>query len=203
LGLYYYRKANRVLRRTISLDNVDVFSIEGLKKIHQHYSLISDDDRELIQIYLQEAKTCFHKAMDVSEKDIMWEGFILYNEAKSTYLLQLMQDDQERQNWEEMMNQALTARKRITIFLHDILEKDIPSHLQTAFEFENQLAGLVKMNIFIAEKKDITDSFNKEKYYYPLYEGLLQSRLIQRPNPGGFKKIEEFQEDIVRHLESI
>ncbi|UXH43230.1 hypothetical protein N5C46_16240 [Rossellomorea vietnamensis] len=202
LGLYYYRKANHVLRRTISLDSMDVFSIEGLKRIHQHISLFSDDERELIQIYLQEAKTCFHKAMDVSEKDIMWEGFILYNEAKSTYLLQLLQGNHEGQNWEAMMNQALTARKRITIFLHDILERDTPSHLQTAFEFENQLAGLVKMNILIAEKKDITDSFNKEKYVYPLYEGLLQSRLIQRPNPGSFKKIEEFQEDIVKRLEN-
>lgn len=141
--------------------------------------------------------------MDVSEKDIMWEGFILYNEAKSTYLLQLLQDNYEGQSWEIMMNNALTARKRITIFLHDILERDTPSHLQTAFEFENQLAGLVKMNILIAEKKDITNLFNKEKYSYPLYEGLLESRLIQRPNPGSFKKIEEFQEDVVRHLEGI
>lgn len=33
LGLYYYRKANHVLRRTISLDSMDVFSIEGLKRI--------------------------------------------------------------------------------------------------------------------------------------------------------------------------
>ncbi|MCA1060840.1 hypothetical protein LCL96_18150 [Rossellomorea aquimaris] len=200
LGLYYYRKANHVLRRTIHLDNLDVFSIEGLKRIHRDISLFSDDDRELFQIYLQEAKTCFHKAMDVSEKDIMWEGFILYNEARTTYLLQLIQEGYEGESWELLMNQALTARKRITIFLHDILEKDTPSHLQMAFEFENQLGGLVKVNILIAENKSVTDLYNKEKYSSPLYEGLLQDTLLQKPNPGRFNKIDKFQEDIVNSI---
>jgi hypothetical protein len=108
----------------------------------------------------------------------------------------LVLEDHEGPDWELLMNLAFTARKRITIFLNDILEKDKPSYLQKAFEYESQLAGLVKINISLAEKRDITDTLNKPKYHYPSYEEILLDKLLQDPNPGKFNKIEEFQEAI-------
>jgi hypothetical protein len=200
LGLYYNKKANLVLRKKFDLMNVDFFSIDGLHEVKNKLNLLSDDEIELFTMYLQEAKSSFQKALESGNKDVMWEGFIKYNDARSTYLLQLVHKDYNGENWQVIMNEALIARNRLNILIKDILEHNETNYLQDAFAFEYHLASLVKMNILITEKQDITDMFNRTKYYYNQnYAGLQNHALVTETYNGDYAKIKDYQKGLLQY----
>ena len=163
LGLYYNSKANSVLRNKYGLGHTDFYSIDGLKNVKKQIALLSNEDRELFTLYLKEAKKAFHLALSQGKDDVMWEGFIKFNEARTTYLLQQVLDDPQDLNWLSIMNEAIIARKKLNIQINDILEGE-ESHLKEAFQFEFTYASLLRINILIIENKDITDTFDRIKY---------------------------------------
>jgi hypothetical protein len=202
LGLYYNRKANSVLREKFDLENTDFFSIDGLKQIKNKIALLSDEEVELFTLYLHEAKNSFQKALENGKNDVMWEGFIKFNDARSTYLLQLVPTDYQA-DWQTIINEALVARNRLNILIKDVLENEDRTFLQEAFNFEYYLAGLVKMNILIVENKDITDTFNRLKYQAPNYEDILEDTLMKEPYSGKFNKIKTYQNKIIEYITTV
>ncbi|MFD1020222.1 hypothetical protein [Thalassobacillus hwangdonensis] len=204
LGLYYNKKANGILRRKYDMDNLDFFSTEGALKVKQTiHTQLSSEDLELFILYLNEAKYAFHQALENGHKDVMWEGFIKYNDARSTYLLQQTSVTYEGEDWQSIMNDALVARNRLNILISDILERETPSHLQESFNFEYHLASLAKINLLIAEKQDITDSLGQLKYAYPSYEGLEKDPLLETSFEGKFDKINAYQQEIRSSLTAL
>jgi hypothetical protein len=200
LGLYYNTKANSILRRKFELGHINFFSIKGLQEVKYKVNWMSDEEIELFTLYLLEAKNAFQKAMNFGKSDVMWEGFIKYNEARSTYLLKLVHSQYEGKNWDEIMNEALIARNRITILSKDIFEEEERPHLQEAFHFEKLLAGLVKINILLVENKNVTDAFNRIKYSYPTYDGILDDPIMKEPYNGKDPIIHKFRNDIIEFI---
>jgi hypothetical protein len=204
LGLYYNKKANLILRKKFDLMEVDFFSLNGLLEVKNKLKLLTDEERELFTLYLREAKKCFQRALDNGNKDVMWEGFIKFNDARSTYFLQLVLEDYKGADWQDIMNEALIARNRLNILIKDILENEENSYLQDAFIFEYYLASLVKMNILITEKQDITDVFKRPKYYFEEnYRGIEEDVLIKETYKGDYLKVKEYQKDIRQYVRTI
>ncbi|WP_409252116.1 hypothetical protein V1502_18785 [Bacillus sp. SCS-153A] len=202
LGLFYNKKANLILRKKYGLMDVDFFSLTGLLEVKEKIKLLTDEERELFTLYLQEAKKSFKKAADNGNKDVMWEGFIKFNDARSTYFLQQVLKNYEGPDWKVIMDEALIARNRLNILIKDILENQEDGYLQEKFNFEYYLASLVKLNILIAEKQDITDSFNRPKYYANNnYAGIKEDLLIKEVYNGDDPKVKDYQVAIVQYVE--
>lgn len=202
LGLYFNKKANLILRKKFGLMEVDFFSISGLLQVKQKLKLLTEEERELFIIYLQEAKKSFQKALENRNEDIMWEGFIKYNEARSTYFLQLVLQNYDGVSWQVMMDEAIVARNKLNILIRDILENDHINYLQDAFIFEYNLASLVKMNIHIVEQLDITDMFKQPKYYFnQRYDGIVEDVILKKKYNDDYKKVKEYQEGIFEYFE--
>lgn len=198
LGLYYNKNANLILRKKFELMDIDFFSIKGLLEVKNKLELLTDEERELFTLYLQEAKKSFEKALANGNNDVMWEGFIKFNDARTTYLLQLVLEDFEGTSWHIIMDEALIARNRLNILIRDIIGSEGDSYLQDAFQFEYYLASLVKLNILIAEKQDITDMFNRAKYYVSEnYKGIKEDKLIKESYYGYYAKVSDYQESII------
>jgi hypothetical protein len=196
LGLFYNKKANMVLRKKFGIETVDFFSLDGARKVKNSIDLLTNEEAELFIMYLNEAKKAFKRAMDNKNDDLMWEGFIKFNEARTTYLLQLTLDDYQGTQWIDLMNEAVVARNRLNILMDDILYKEERTHLQEAFIYESYLASLIKINLMIAEEIDITDQFNRSRYLAPHYDGLQEDPLLKEAYGGKFDKIQQYQDRI-------
>lgn len=196
LGLYYNAKAQNVLRKKNGVEGLDIFSIDGLKRIKELIDDFTDEEQELYIIYLQEANINFHYALENGKTDVMWDGFIQYNNARTTYLLQLVHSTTGDSTWQKKLDEALVSRHRITILVKDTLENQTGSHLQRSFEFEKLLTSIIRINILIAEQEEIKDLFSSETYIAPTYQGLLQSPIMKNIYTGQFKKIGTYQNAI-------
>lgn len=204
LGLYYNKKANLVLRKKFGLMEVDFFSLDGLSEVNNKLESLTGEEKELFIMYLKEAKNSFQKALENGNNDVMWEGFIKYNDARSTYLLQLVLKDDKEADWQATINEALIARNKLNILISDILENEEINYLQDAFIFEYYLASLVKMNILITEKLDITDMFNGPKYYFrENYDGIQEDVLIKEAYNGDYLKVKDYQQGIIEYMNKV
>ncbi|WP_163099375.1 hypothetical protein [Peribacillus alkalitolerans] len=200
LGLFYNKKANMVLRRRFGMEVVDFFSLDGVSKVKSKIHLLSDEETELFIMYLQEAKKAFRNALENGEDDIMWAGFIKFNEARTTFLLNLILSEEQENNWIQLMNESLVARNRLNILIDDILHKEEKTHLQEAFIYESYLASLIKFNLIISEGLDITDQFGRTKYFAQNYDGILEDPLLKETYNGKFDKVKDYQERIIEHI---
>ncbi|MEH7385782.1 hypothetical protein V7147_10280 [Bacillus sp. JJ1521] len=201
LGLFYNKKAMAILRNQLQLGNKDAFEIEVMKKIVKNMDKLSGEQAELYTMYLTESKNAFKKALENCQDDVMWEGFIKYNDARSTFFIQLAQPSYNGADWLEIMNEAITARNRLNILIDDILELDNSSYLQEAFIYQEYLARLVTYNILIATNSHITDTLGKVKYAYPTYNRIQDDRFVKVPITGRFNRIEEYQQDIINFVQ--
>ena len=205
LGLYYNSKAYSVLGKKYGLENIDFFSIDGLMKVKESMKDLSFEEKELLTLYLNEARVSFSKALQNGSYDVMWEGFIKYNDARAAYLLQLVLGKETVTSdgvseWESIMNQAIISRNRLTILFSDILESQGSYLFQKAFQDEKDLASLVKINIQIVNGQDITNTINEVKYKAPHYTGLLEDPTLSEPSGYILSKVTEHQQRIKQYL---
>ncbi|WP_088072006.1 hypothetical protein [Gottfriedia luciferensis] len=203
LGLFYNKKAMYIIRQKFELGNRDFFDVEVLKKIVAQIGELTSEEIELYKMYLDESRSAFKKAIECCKNDIMWTGFIKYNDARSAFFSQLVFTEEynkdANENWTSIMNEAITARSKLNLLIKDTFQESIKSHLQEAFIYQEYLARLVKINILIAENKDITDTLGKVIYQYPNYEGLEDDKYINGTYTGMFRKINDYQNEIVRY----
>ena len=59
-------------------------------KVKESMKELSFEEKELLTLYLNEARATFKKALQNGSYDVMWEGFIKYNDARAAYLLGLV-----------------------------------------------------------------------------------------------------------------
>lgn len=201
LGLFYNKKAMNIMRRNPGLEHADFFDILVLRKVIRQINALENEEAELFTMYLLESKKAFQKALDNSKDDVMWNGFIKYNDARSTFFLQIIQPDYEGEGWKEMMDGAILARCRLNHLISDMVLTEAPNHLQRFFKYQEYLAKLVKINILIATKENITDGFQQTQYAYPGYRGLKEDRIVKESYSGEFKNIKKYQERILSFLE--
>lgn len=178
LGLFYNKKAMNIIRKRYDMWEEDFFEIDVLKNIHKKAQALNEEDKELFVMYLKESLKAFQVALDSSNEDVMWEGFIKYNQARSTYFLQLVDETYKGTNWESIINEAIRARGTLNHLLRDTLDGKDQTYLQEAFIAQEYLARFVKLNLQVASNDPITDSFGSTKYTAPSYDGLPEDPLL-------------------------
>ncbi|SHG03990.1 hypothetical protein [Ornithinibacillus halophilus] len=205
LGLFYNKKAMYLIGQHIKLnsDNTDLFDIENHRQLIVHKHKIDSGVLDTISIYLQESKNAFEHAIKCSQNDTMWEGFIKYNNARTTYFLKLLSPDEkgEHGDWQELMDDAILARMKLNTLIEDVIKTSNNSYLKDYFIYQEYIARLVKINILIARKEDITDFRGNVLYKAPEYKKLLKDSIINFPYEGNFTRIVEYQDKIRKLLE--
>ncbi|ULT56618.1 hypothetical protein L1999_26875 [Neobacillus drentensis] len=202
LGLFYNKKAMTILFDNLNLGKGDIFEIDRLKEVIRKIPSLDGENVELATMYLKESKKAFQHALENCKNDVMWEGFIKYNDARSTYFLKLVQPEYQGEDWNILMNEAIIARGKLNYLIKDLYEKGAPpTFLQEEFNYQEYLARLVKINILIAEETDINDTLNISRYPAPQYTGLKNDRFIKEPYLGSNTKIRNYQQDILRKLD--
>lgn len=196
LGLFYNKKAMYLIRERINLGARDIFEIAALKEVLESSHMIKNEEFELVTMYLSESMSAYKKALNTCQEDLLWQGFIHANYARSTFFLQLITGD-AGEDWTVSMNKAILYRKRLNMLLKDYLDDNKPqTHLQKALIYQEYLARFVKMNILIAQGIDVTDTRNIPKYMAPNYEGIEKDYLINNDYCGPFARIRGYQEAI-------
>ena len=196
LGLYYNKKAMQLLREKLDMEKKDLLEIGSIQQLKDNLHMLNSDDFELIFIYLNQSLRNFREASICCKEDIMWEGFIKYNEARTIYFSTLLFAEEHYVDWEEVMDKAINARKKLNLLILDILPKTRNTYLQSYFIYQELLVCLVKINIQIAEQKDITDSRNIVRYFAPTYDGLLEDKVMNASNASFFSSINRYQDAI-------
>lgn len=96
LGLDYRRKANKILQKCGNVEKE--FSFNYMKEVLA-YQYTEEDIRHFC-ILLNRAKECFKNASRLAETDILWEGYIEYNEVRLRVMEYLIQHT----NKEDILN---------------------------------------------------------------------------------------------------
>lgn len=200
LGLFYQKKAIAVLQNKYELPEGNMFSLQRLKHAKEIIGSMHEDDKELFIIYLKEAKKSFNTALEQGTDDIMWEGFIKYNAARTIYLLSLV-NEAGQEIWHKVMDEALAARYKLNILIEDIVQSR--THLQENLQYESNLANLVKINIQMSEGLDITNRVGQVKYTAPMYNGLEDDPILTVPYNDHFDVIPVLQQGITRYLSEV
>ncbi len=189
----------KLIREMLDIVEYDLLSIQSLRTLHK-YSKESLDERniELLSIYLEEALASFDQAIESSGSDMIWEGFIKYNQARTLYFYELLLGEHAGR-WEEVMDEAITARAKLNTIINDPTGEQ-RSYLQEEFIDLENVARLVKINIKLAANENITDIKNTIIYNYPGYEGLLETPVLKEPYHGQSEAIRNYQQMIIREL---
>lgn len=198
LGLFYNKKAMNLLRGQIG--NADLLEIKTLKQFIGNVDSYPKEELEIVKMYLMEAKKAFVKAAESCEDDVMWNGFIKFNDARTTFFMQIVGMDDIHLNWRHLMSEAIQTRKKLNLLIRDLIDTDSRTYLQEAFIFEEYLSKLVELNFLIATESDFIDSSNDQTYLAPNFIGLEKNPYIQVPYEGPFDRIQKYQMEILDHL---
>ncbi|MFD2629961.1 hypothetical protein [Oceanobacillus kapialis] len=195
LGLMFNKKAMNILKRELPIkDNKDLFELDQLKLISSSIDQLTGNEKEITVMFLQESKAAFEKALESAKEDVMWQGFIQYNDARSSFFLEVVTGENSGE-WLKQMETAISARSKLNILIAEVIETE-KTHFQSFFLYQEELVRLVKINLQLAQNRDDQALLYKgvnlhvEKSYKDLF-----------PDPNGFKRLVRYQEGIKRHLQ--
>ncbi|MDG5789320.1 hypothetical protein QA612_17810 [Evansella sp. AB-P1] len=172
LGLLYNKKAMAVLKKNLQLPDADLLQIDQLKEIIAQKDKLIGKEREIAILFLQESKNAFQKALSTSQEDVMWLGFILYNDARTTFFLQLLTEDtsdtsDSNNTWLTIMKKAIDSRTKLNIIISEVVKSNGGSTcLQSHFLYQEEMARLVQVNILIAEYGSNSESTSMKEIIY-------------------------------------
>lgn len=201
LGLYHNKKGMHLLRQALSNGTMDSLSISGLALVRQKSSLIPPSIAEEIMMHLRNACDQFDKAQKISEEDIMWPGFITYNKARTLYFIQTLTGKEN--NWLECFDESIEHRARVNHLIDEVLTVETlghrsieDTHLRQFFQYQEELARLVKMNIIISETNSETKT---NKMIYRGAEIILATD-ISFKNINRFPQVKFYQQKLIEEL---
>ena len=149
LGLSYNAKAIALVKDICRL-NGQVFLPENIKKI---YDTDFKDKYEHINLYLQRAHKAFAMARELSEDEVLWEGYIKYNLAR-VLLMKALVNKSSFEEWELLIAETIEARHRVAVLFGDLIKDGENSYLINSFEKELYLSKMVKYSYEVAMIKD-------------------------------------------------
>lgn len=149
LGLSYNAKAIALVKDICRL-NGQVFLPENIKKI---YNTDFKDKYEHINLYLQRAHKAFAMARELSEDEVLWEGYIKYNLAR-VLLMEALVNKSSFEEWELLIAETIEARHRVAVLFGDLIKDGENSYLINSFEKELYLSKMVKYSYEVAMIKD-------------------------------------------------
>lgn len=204
LGLYHNKKGMHLLRKALSIGNIDTLSIKGLALVKKHAQTIDPSILEEIEMHLRSACNQFDKALKISEEDMMWPGFITYNKARTLYFLHILSNTEN--TWLASLDEAIEFRARVNRLIDETLttsqvdeESVEDTHLRQFFRYQEELARIIRLNITISEN-------NTEKgKHLILYRGgeITPTSRINFENTPRFSQVKSYQEDIIQALNSM
>lgn len=195
LGLFYNKKAMYIILERMGLSANELFEIRTLKMILNDRSKLTDEDIELVGIYLNESLKAYKRALEICGEDLMWQSFMHANYARSLFFLEIFMGTEE--SWIDSMNRAILCRRKTNMLVKDLLNPQEPEpHLQKAFVYQEYLSRLMKMNMLIAQGLDITDTRNISIYRAPDYKGIEKDKYIKEDYCGPFARIAGYQKAI-------
>ncbi len=152
MGLVYLNKAQSTIRKCLSNDEIDVFSISAGDKLR---NIPYSQNFELLQIYIKEAISNFDYALLSIDDELMWNLFIKYNKARALYLLE-QTTNVDKQTWDIVMQEAIDLRCKQVMILDDIIECAHKPFFQRAFIDQYKLSKLMQTRLKLACKEQIS-----------------------------------------------
>lgn len=131
---------------------------------------------------------------------VSFAAFIKFNDARATYLLKLVYPEYPEDDWEDIINEAIIARNRITILIRDIHKNKEDTYLHDVFTFEKLLAGIVNINIMIVENKDITDTLKRIKYTAPNFKGIHEDVLLTESDHTNNLRLQSLRNELAEYI---
>lgn len=205
LGLYYNKKGMHLLKESLGMDSTDILSIDGLGFVKSKINLSLPSIVEEVVMYLKSACEQFDRALQISNEDVMWPGFINYNKARTLYFLSLLSESNE--GWVGVMDDAIESRSRLNRLIDEVLTKYqlgksevIDTHLRQFFLYQEELARVMKLNLVLSDrnKKSKTSSI---LYRGTNIENLQKEELIKLfVNVDSFPMIQSYQGKVVEIL---
>ncbi|WP_298472072.1 hypothetical protein [uncultured Psychrobacillus sp.] len=199
LGLYYRQKAMDIISKELNLSTKDLLEITSLEEIRENISGITAESRQIAIMYLGEAQQAFDHALESSEQDIMWIGFVSFNRARAEFFSELLTETYSNE-WATSMNKAIVAREKLNIILDDLFEANESTFLRKSFYFEEHFAKIVYVNICVASKIDITSTLKQPEYKYPSYNNLLNDTYLMNPIASTSNRIHKYQQQLQQYM---
>ncbi len=140
LGLDYRKKANQILKKCGS-DDVE-FTVEYMKSVMEYE--YSQDDIQHVKMLLRRAQDSFNNASKLSDTDILWQGYIKYNVARTCVMEHLL-DSTNGAEILEYINEVISIRESVC-FLY---QYGGDSYLNSRFNVEYRNA----VNLLLEFKK--------------------------------------------------
>lgn len=113
LGLEYLKRAMNYLENAVNLAVNDIFLPETFSKIRDYKWL--DEDKMIVNVYLNGAQEAFEKATETSKDDILWKGYILFNQARVKAVNAMINKEAGWDKVYEVFNAAIEARYKVKI----------------------------------------------------------------------------------------
>lgn len=143
LGLEYLKKCRDALNAIVDFDK-DAFYPESIQKIYQH--VFSTEEREQVQIYIDCGMEAFCQAYELAKGDILWEGYIFYNQARMMALKAIIEKKMQDDCWINKFQEAIYARKKVMVLFcqkkafKDSVQEEDNSYLLHSLRSEYDLA---------------------------------------------------------------
>lgn len=186
LGLYYNKKAMHLIRTSLALDAMDLLSLQGIRILRKLHTKVPPDTREKILMYLDTACVEFTKAMTACGDDLMWPGFIRYNQGRTEFFKSTIFGT--GMGWLQSMDAAIVARVRLNGLIDEVLGDDVQTHLRTFFAYQEELARLVKVNMVLGSANA------QENPVPPFYRGIDLANIAPTSLEGYFVRIASFHQ---------
>ena len=203
LGLYYNKKGMHLLRESTGLGTTDILSLEGLSMVQAKVSTLPPTVVEEVCLYFKSACDQFDKALNISNEDIMWPGFIHYNKARTLYFWHLLTNS--ALNWEETLDEAIASRSRLNTIIEDTLGinrtkavEETDTHLREFFLYQEELARIVKLNLMLSNNSDKNnEAFYRGVDFFKVEADEAESLLTKIDK---FSTVKNYQNQIVNRL---
>jgi len=159
LGLYYNKKAMFLIKEYLKIKSTNILSIDKLNFVKSRIDSFTPSVKEDIVMYLRSAYNQFDLALQITDEDVMWPGFINYNKSRTLYFLNLFSESKE--SWVSVMNDAIESRSRLNRLIDEVLTdikasktEVIDTHLRQFFLYQEELARLIKLNLMLSDRNN-------------------------------------------------
>lgn len=113
LGLYYRKSAVQIF------DKQDRTSVSAIAEWGKARAAMSDGDLEKLKRYLANARAAFARALALSVEDPMWRGYVLFNQARVSFIERAFLRDIAADPLKEMRD-AIDARTTLNELIAEV-----------------------------------------------------------------------------------
>lgn len=151
LGLHYRRKASELLKPAVDLKGAKEFSTDYMIRVWE--KSFDDDARKKASWFLDTAEKSFRRAKEIADEDILWNGFLSYNVARTkimAWLLNKPEDKEEADNITTLLAQTVSMRDKMFFYYGkseicgNFLSEKLMEEYKLAVDLQQAFAALLE-----------------------------------------------------------